>query len=278
MFVRKIIWGMMLALCVVGLSAAQEPTPDNTGLVARVNEVGITEQDFNAMIAPMLANAQPSELSLLQSMVLESLIQQELTTQAAAQMGINVTQADVNAEIERLKATIADEAAWQQFLDLNGFTEAELMAAQYPILLNMRLQEQLMQDYQGAVPQVRARHILVATEAEAAAVLRRLQAGEAFAQVAQDVSIDRTSSENGGLLGWFVPAEMVDPRLAEVAFSLQPNQIAGPIISSIGYHIVQTLEIAERPIEPGRLSVVAESVYNNWLMEQMQNADIEVYR
>jgi len=145
-------------------------------------------------------------------------------------------------------------------------------------LLTQRVRDHLTAELQGEVEQVRARHILVRTEDEARQVLQRLQNGERFADVAADVSIDLTTREQGGDLGWFTRDELLDPRLAEAAFNLQPNEITGPIATRIGYHILQTLEKGVRPVEPERMTMIQENLYLNWLAEQIRSANIERYQ
>jgi parvulin-like peptidyl-prolyl isomerase len=93
----------------------------------------------------------------------------------------------------------------------------------------------------GQAEQVHARHILVATEAEAQQVLARLQNGEDFAAVAQEVSLDTTSGQQGGDLGWFGRGMMVAP-FEEAAFALEVNQLSQPVQTQFGYHIIQVTE------------------------------------
>jgi peptidyl-prolyl cis-trans isomerase C len=84
--------------------------------------------------------------------------------------------------------------------------------------------------------EVHARHILVPTEAEAQAALKRVKAGEDFAKVAKEVSKD--PSAEGGDLGWFTKDRMV-PEFAEAAFKLEPGQISDPVKSQFGWHIIK---------------------------------------
>ena len=101
-----------------------------------------------------------------------------------------------------------------------------------------------------AVTQSHARHILLRpaanlTEAQARQRLadykRRIQAGQAdFAQLAREHSQD-ASARTGGDLGWASPGMFV-PEFEEVLASLQPGQIADPIVSRFGVHLIQLLE------------------------------------
>ena len=83
--------------------------------------------------------------------------------------------------------------------------------------------------------EVHARHILVPTEDEAKAVLKRLKAGEDFAKVAGEVSKDPGSQ--GGDLGWFTRDRMV-PEFADAAFKLEKGKLSEPVKSQFGWHVI----------------------------------------
>jgi peptidyl-prolyl cis-trans isomerase C len=87
--------------------------------------------------------------------------------------------------------------------------------------------------------EVRARHILVESEPDAQAALKRVKAGEDFAKVANEMSKDPGSK--GGELGWFTKERMV-PEFADAAFKMQPGQISDPVKSQFGWHIIQVEE------------------------------------
>jgi peptidyl-prolyl cis-trans isomerase SurA len=100
------------------------------------------------------------------------------------------------------------------------------------------------------VTQTHARHILLrpnaqVSEAQARQKLlefkRRIEAGQAdFAQLARENSQD-ASAPNGGDLGWSSPGMFV-PEFEDVLNSLAPGQIADPIVSRFGVHLIQLLE------------------------------------
>jgi peptidyl-prolyl cis-trans isomerase C len=87
--------------------------------------------------------------------------------------------------------------------------------------------------------EVRARHILVESEPDAQAALKRVKGGEDFTKVANEMSKDPGSK--GGELGWFTKERMV-PEFAEAAFKMQPGQISDPVKSQFGWHIIQVEE------------------------------------
>lgn len=252
-------------------------TVDNSALAARVNGQPIERSDFSRALARWQQDPSIADVQALQGQVLDALIEQELIAQSAQTMGITVTDEEVTAEIGRLRESLGSDEAWTEYLTLNGYSEDEMFQAQRDALLTQRVQDVLFAGLDGQIKQVHARHIVVATEAEANSVMDRLRAGEDFELLASTTSIDLTTRERGGDLGWFTIDELLDKRLADVAFSLQPNAIAGPIATRIGYHIIQTLEFSERLVEPERLALLKRNIYLNWLDEQFQKASIERY-
>lgn len=251
---------------------------DNTGLVARVNDVPITQADYEAELARRLENSSASDPNAVAAQVLDGMVEQELIEQAAPVLGVSVTDDDVAAEIAALRAGLSEDE-WQAAMALNGYTnEADFAEAQRKALLAQRVRDAVLAPLNGDIVQVHARHIVVRTEQQANDILARLENGEAFETLAQELSIDVTTKDRGGDLGWFTANELMDERLSDVAFGLEPGQIAGPIPTLIGYHVIQVIERAERPVEPERLPLLMENVFMSWLDGQFRAAIIERYR
>jgi peptidyl-prolyl cis-trans isomerase C len=87
---------------------------------------------------------------------------------------------------------------------------------------------------------VHCAHILVKTEQEAKAVLDRLNKGEKFANIAQEVSLC-PSKKRGGDLGMFSRGKMVK-EFETASFALQKGQISSIVKTKYGYHIIKRLE------------------------------------
>lgn len=88
--------------------------------------------------------------------------------------------------------------------------------------------------------EVHCAHILVKTEKEAAAALERLNKGEKFANIAQEISIC-PSKKRGGDLGIFGRGKMVK-EFEQAAFSLQKGQVSSIVKTKFGHHIIKRLE------------------------------------
>jgi peptidyl-prolyl cis-trans isomerase C len=247
-------------------------------LVARVNGTDITLPDFQRALERrqqlMLDAADPAAL---QSEVLDQMIEQVLIEQAATQQRLTVSDEELQAQLQEHKNLAGSEAAWQDWLAANLYTPEEFAQTLRETLIANLVRDSVIQGLQGNVLQVHARHILVATEAEANSLLVQFQAGADFAGLAAAHSLDTSTREAGGDLGWFSQDGLMTPELAATAFALQPGQIAGPIVTTLGYHIIQTLEIAERPIEPAMLGFVSQMRFENWMQAQRAGAVIEKY-
>lgn len=119
--------------------------------------------------------------------------------------------------------------------------------------LLMLLDKKQAGDAQSTITQTRARHILLKpsprlSEGEArqrlAEFKRRIEAGQAdFSQLAREFSEDG-SAQDGGDLGWTSPGAFV-PEFEQVMDSLRPGQLAEPLQSRFGLHLIEVLERRE---------------------------------
>jgi peptidyl-prolyl cis-trans isomerase C len=120
-----------------------------------------------------------------------------------------------------------------------------------------------------ATEEVRARHILVTTEAEARKVLEDLRNGADFATVARVISKDPDGSR-GGDLGFF-RREQVWPNFADAAFSLQPGQVAPkPVRNEFGWHVIKVEE--KRLVAPPSYSDIHDQLREELLAAAVQQA------
>lgn len=84
---------------------------------------------------------------------------------------------------------------------------------------------------------VNASHILVSTEEEAQACLNRINGGESFEEIAKEES-KCPSGKKGGSLGWFKRGMMVR-EFENAAFSRKKGEVAGPVKTQFGYHLIK---------------------------------------
>jgi peptidyl-prolyl cis-trans isomerase C len=227
------------ALMAVGLLAASA----DARTLARVNGVDITEGDVNVATADIASEIPPQlEGAERQAYVVDYLIDMRLVARKAEEDKLAE-----NAEFVRRLAYLRDKALMESLLTRVA-RESNTDAAVREVYAEAA-------KGQGGEQEVRARHILVESEALARAALKRVRSGEDFAKVADQVSKDPGS--RGGELGWFTKDRMV-PEFAEAAFKLQPNQISEPVKSQFGWHIIKVEERRAKPFP--KLEEVREQV------------------
>jgi peptidyl-prolyl cis-trans isomerase C len=132
----------------------------------------------------------------------------------------------------------------------------------------------------GNEQEVRARHILVATEDEAKQIEADLKNGADFATLAKQKSKDPSGAANGGDLGWFTKDQMV-PEFAEVAFKLDKGQISDPVQTQFGWHIIQVVDKRIKPtptfeeVKPQLVQYVARHGQEELVENLRKSAKIE---
>ncbi len=87
--------------------------------------------------------------------------------------------------------------------------------------------------------EMRARYILVKTEASARGILAKMARGADFSQLAQQLSIAPNANQ-GGDLGFFGPGEL-RPEIEEVVVRLKVGELSPVVELPIGYIVVQRL-------------------------------------
>ncbi len=250
-------------------------------LVARVNGVGIIQADFDRALArSQQSGAVVADQDALARTVLDILIEQAVIEQAAVELNITVSDAEVEADIQNMIAQAGSPDAWAQWMSDNLYTEEEYRAAARSQILTLRVRDQVIANAAGqeeneTLTQVHARHILVSTEAEAQQIMQRLQNGESFEALALQYSRDVTTRERGGDLGFFIRENLTTPELADAAFELQPGELTGPVTTALGYHILQTIEFGTTTVADEDAARQQESVFNRWLRRELDAAQIE---
>jgi peptidyl-prolyl cis-trans isomerase C len=204
-----------LSLVASGASAA---------VLAKVNGKEITDEDLKIAAEDLGANLPPQlQGKARETYLLDYLIDGQLIVQKAL-----AEKLDQDPEFPRKLAYFREKLLMESVLGKLSKEAAseEAMKKTYDEAAKAQKPE----------TEVHARHILVATETDAQAALKRIKAGEDFAKVAKEVSKDPGSE--GGDLGWFTKDRMV-PEFAEAAFKLEPGQVSDPVKSQFGWHIIK---------------------------------------
>ncbi len=259
-----------------GAPAPVSTNPPETVLV-RVNDAEITQADVNAELADLTrmmesrGGSAPAQLAVMlpaiTPQILDSLVVRRLLDGEFARKQITASEAELDGEIERIRATLPKGKTLEALLKTNGVSEqmfrddlaeqvklGKLLEVQAPSDADLKTDYDEHPDRYARPESVRARHILIQLQptdgpAEKAAKKARAESlhkqiveskGADFEALAREHS-DCPSKANGGDLGEFRKGQMVPP-FEEAAFGLKVNEISPVVETDFGYHIIQTLE------------------------------------
>lgn len=273
--------------------ATNTPTPEPTltptpaePLAALVNGEMITLADYEAE----LARYEQAQASLspdtpppdsYRTQVLDALIERELILQAAAASGVRVTDAMVDERLAELRGAAGESGSFEEWLTTNGWTADEFREALAAEMITGEIVSQVTAGVPTTAEQVRARYIQMDDQVVAQDVLTRARAGDDFAFLAQQNSVDRVTGENGGDLGFFGRGDLLVPEVEEAAFALQPGEISDLIAVSdaagatVYYIIMVTERDPARALTADARYELLQAAFDEWLQTLWEAATIE---
>ena len=245
---------LALGLAMTPPAAAQED-PDR--VVARAGDIEITAADIAVAMADPALQLRDTDPEERLEIVITYLVDLRLGAQAAMEAGMGEDE-----EFARRFAYLREKMLLEDY-----------MQREIDVAVTEEAARDLFETTTAGIEpedEVRARHILVEEEDEAAAVLARLEAGEEFADIAREVSQDPGSARNGGDLGFFTAGRMVAP-FSAAAFELEPGEISDPVETQFGWHVIKVEE--RRATQLPQFEDMREQI-ENFLTRQAQQAFI----
>jgi len=213
--------------------------------LAEVNGIPVHREEFLRYAEPYPESLKASRSGL--ERVLQSYVDNLLLEQEAHRRGLD-REAEYLAKVENYRRNLLQNTLLQREAgDQNDISEDEA-----------RAWYQAHPEQFDHPERVHLRHILVDDEKLARELKVRLARGESFEKLARQYSQDRASRSRGGDLGVFSRRQR--PELAEAAFALtKPDQVAGPVKTSRGYHLIQLvrrLPASKETFEQARQSLL----------------------
>ena len=231
-----------------------------------------------------LSNMDQPAINALKNSVLKQMINSELLLQQAVQEKIDISDDEINSEIEKIKENFPSPEEFDNILKTNNMTLNQLKENIKKNLMITRVldnakskinitDEELKEYFDDneesffEAEKVHARHILVETEEEALEIILQLKEGIVdFAELAKEKSTG-PSAENGGDLGFFTKGQMVK-EFEDAAFALQPGEISDVVKTQFGYHVIKC---EEKKDEHQPTFEESKEQINNFLKYQKEN-------
>lgn len=201
----------------------------------------------------------------VQKTLFAEFVQLELLSRKAVNSGLNKTK-EYALQTHNLKKNLLAQALLKQFEQDNPISEVDI-AAQYEIAKT-----------EFEIPQLKARHILLKTAAEAQTLIDLLNIGKSdFAELAKEKSIG-PSGPNGGDLNWFSPAQMF-PNFSAAAIELETGSFSQvPVETQAGFHIIlkENERIGSAPPLENLRPRLEQKIKQDRLEKYMQELRIEL--
>lgn len=203
--------------------AKAEKAADGKAPFVTVNGVAISRSVADTFIQEQAAQGAP-ENDELRNAVKEELVRRAVVAQAATKKGLD-KKPEIAARMELARQEVLIRAYIQDYLANNPVTDEALRAEYDKLKAGMTAKE------------YKSRHILVATEEEAKALIAKLDKGDKFEELAKE-SKDPGSKDSGGDLGWSQAGAFV-PEFALALSSLEKGKYtSAPVKSNFGYHVI----------------------------------------
>jgi parvulin-like peptidyl-prolyl isomerase len=294
---RLLLFGFAsLALLAAGCGGTSTASL-GSGDVAVVGSKEVTKDKFQELMArakksydnQKRAFPKPgsTEYEQLKGQAVTFLVQQAEVAEQADKMGVSVSDAKVDKEIARYKKQFygGSEARYEKAVKQQGLTDEQAREAIKEQLVSQALFKKVTGSVKVGDADIKAyysshksqyvqpesrdvRHILVQKKALADSLYTQLKSGANFAKLAKQYSKDPGSAANGGKLT--VSKGQTVPEFDKTAFSLKKGQLAAPIKTQYGYHIIQALSDV-KPSTSTPLSKVRASIKQQ--LEQQRKND-----
>lgn len=256
---RSLMIATMLATMLSWQANAQEPNLNT--IVATVNDTTLTVGHVLDIKRRLPDQYQNVGSDILFTNIVDQLVQQQIL---ASSFKKDPEWVSITMENERrniLSTIIIDDISEKAVSD-------EILKTAY-------LQKY---DKNKAGKEYKASHILVDTMEKAKGLVRLLEGGASFGELAKEYSIG-PSGPGGGDLGWFKKGQMVKP-FETAVLDMEIGTYSRPVQTQFGFHLIQ-LDGRRKILPPkfedvrGNLEIELQNLaIDTYLRELMINADV----
>ncbi len=308
MRVSRISLAVLGATVALGASACGGNGSVPAGSIAVVSGTEITKGDLDQLLDQAkrgyeaqkqeFPKAGTPEYQNLQTQYVAYLVQREEFRQAADDLGLEVTEKDIDkAEAEIVKSRFdGSEKEYEKALKEQGLSKDDFRRTLETSVLTQKIFDQVTKDAKVSDEEVLAyytqnqsqygtpesrdvRHILIAekgangqvdygkSKAKADQIYAELQGGADFGALAKQNSDDPGSKDSGGNLT--ISRGQTVPEFDKTSFELEQGEVSHPVKTQYGYHVIEALSPV-RPAKTTPLEQVKASIRAT-LLQQKRN-------
>jgi peptidyl-prolyl cis-trans isomerase C len=255
----------LLAFCTA--ASAQDQAAADNPVVAVVNGTEVHRTDVEVIARSLPEQMRQVPMEQIYPMLLDRVIDFKLLAAEAEKSDIG-DDPDVQPALAEARANVLRDAMLRKKVE-EGSTE-EALKARY---------EELKKAEDFAYEEVHARHILLASEEDAKAVIGELEGGADFEELAKEKSTG-PSGPQGGDLGYFKKGQMV-PEFGDVAFTMDIGSTSPePVKTQFGFHVIKVedkrkVEPSFEESEPQLRQEVARDIVTALVEDLREGAEIE---
>jgi peptidyl-prolyl cis-trans isomerase C len=301
-----IVSSIILLLLAAGCGLRDKLSEEDE-VLATVNGAPITLSEYKAALdklksqLPNEDSLDPEGIKTLKMNLLNQLIEKKLLVTEAGKLGITVSEAEMNEQINKIVGEYPDSDTFnsrmkEENIDIPSWKKE----IEYQIMLDKLVKavagsgitvapEEVSKYYDDHLElynspiRVRAFQIMLETREQAQTILDEIKGGGDFSELAKTYSIS-PDSEKGGDLGFFSEAEM--PPAFSIVFTMKPGDLSNVVESEYGFHIFKiidrreakmlSLEEARPEIEEKLKRLKSEEKYGAWFDKIRKTTKIEV--
>lgn len=205
------------------------------------------------------------KLSQLKNDIIIQLENNLIIEQQARKYGIKVTNKEIQTQYDELVKNAGGVEKVKTTLDkLYGWTIDDFKEKIKQSVLQKKLAEKILADESLNAP----------AKKQAEDILKQIQSGGDFAELAKKYSTDGSAS-NGGDLGLISKGQTV-PEFEAAAFGLQEGQVSGVVKTQYGYHIIKATKKEGDQVRVSHILIKGADI-DSWLKDQRAKAKIVQY-
>ena len=238
-------------------------------VVAGINNFKIFRSDVERARKQLPKEARQYPDAAVYEHLLKSLIDTHLIANAARKQGL-----DTGSQIVKQMRRIEDQLLYQAYLDarIKGAVTDKKLKKLYQTSIKSSLVNE----------EIRARHILVQTREQANEVVRQLNDGADFSDLAKKISTG-PSGKQGGDLGYFTHERMV-PAFSEGAFAISVGKFTQePVKTQFGWHVIKVEDkriVKPKPFDQVKMQLrkkMTNDLVDSIILDLRKGVKIEIF-